>query len=175
LQINKVTNEDKGVKTLLQNIVMEEVQYEEEEVYGLQDKGSAPFLTRATYQEELSRGTIYQFVVAAEQQVDQQKQVAANSFILVESKLEANPSSHGYADLQISQPAFFPCPVINKGVISSPSSFLPLPNQRTIPQSFPLNTEAKQNSILKTQTNHLSLDILMPTEDFSTQIEMATC
>jgi len=32
----------------------------------------APFLTKAAYEEALSKGTVCQFVVAAEQQVDQQ-------------------------------------------------------------------------------------------------------
>jgi len=69
LQRNKITNEDKGVKPLLQNIVMEEVQHEEE-VHVLE---GAPFLTRAAYEKAISKGTAQQFVVAAEQQVDQQQ------------------------------------------------------------------------------------------------------
>lgn len=50
---------------------MEEEQPEEEEVHGLEDKGSAPFLTRAAYEEALSKGTAHQFVVPAEQQAHQ--------------------------------------------------------------------------------------------------------
>lgn len=68
LQRNRDRNEDKSVRPLLQNIVMEEVQ-QEEEVHGLE---GAPFLTRASYRKEISRGTSQQFVVAAEKQVDQQ-------------------------------------------------------------------------------------------------------
>jgi len=53
---------------------MEEVQYEEEEeVHGLEDKGSAPFLTRDAYEEALSRGTACEFVVAIEKQAHQQQ------------------------------------------------------------------------------------------------------
>ena len=49
LQRNKGANEDKRVKTLFQSIVMEEERFEEEdEVHGMEDKGSAPFLTQAT-------------------------------------------------------------------------------------------------------------------------------
>lgn len=47
----------------------EEQPKREEEVHGLKD---APFLTRASYEKELSRGTVYQLVVDAEQQADQQ-------------------------------------------------------------------------------------------------------
>lgn len=45
----------------------EEQPEEEEEVYSLEDKGSAPFLTRAAYERSLSIGTAHQFVVPAEQ------------------------------------------------------------------------------------------------------------
>ena len=66
LQRSKDANEDKRVKTLFQNIVMEEEMFEEEEeVHGLEDKGIAPFLTRAAYEEALSKGTAQQFVVVA--------------------------------------------------------------------------------------------------------------
>ena len=69
LKINKDANEDKRVKTLFQNIVMEEEQYEEEdEVHGWEDKGISPFLTQAAYEEALSRGTACQFFIPAEQQ-----------------------------------------------------------------------------------------------------------
>lgn len=37
---------------------------EEEEVHGLE---GAPFLTQVTYEEALSKGTAYEFVVATEQ------------------------------------------------------------------------------------------------------------
>ena len=150
LQRNKVTNEDKGVRPLLQNIVMEEELFEEEEeVHGLEDKGSAHFLTRAAYEEALSRDTSYQLVVDVEQQVDQHEQVVADPFILEESELEACPSSHDYADLQIRQHAIIPGPVINKGEESSPSSFVPLSAQMKLPHSCPLNTEARNSSMLK--------------------------
>jgi len=70
LQRNNITNEDKGVRPLLQNIVMkEELFEEEEEVHGLED---SPFLTRVTYQEALSKATARELVVAAEQRADQQ-------------------------------------------------------------------------------------------------------
>ena len=42
---------------------MEELQ-QDEEVHGLE---GAPFLTRATFEEELSKGTAQQLVVVAEQ------------------------------------------------------------------------------------------------------------
>lgn len=76
--------------------------------------------------------------------------------------LEASSSSHDYEDLQVSQPAIIPSPVINKGGETYPSSFVPLPAQEIIPQSYPLNTQAEHNSMLKPETNHLSLDILNP-------------
>lgn len=38
----------------------------EGEVHGLEDKGSAPFLTRAAYERSLSLGTAHQFVVPVE-------------------------------------------------------------------------------------------------------------
>jgi len=59
--------------------------------------------------------------------------------------------------------------VIKKGEESSPSSFSSLSTQMTIPQSCPLNTEAEQNSILKVETDHLSLDIIKPVQVASTQ------
>lgn len=63
LQRNKVTNEVKGVKTLLQNSTMEKEQpEEEEEAHGME---GAPYL-RVAYKKSLSRGTAGQFVVAAE-------------------------------------------------------------------------------------------------------------
>ena len=125
LQRNKDANEDKRVKTLFQNIVMEEEQYEEEEeVHGLEDKGSAPFLTRAAYERSLSIGIAHQFVVPAEQQANQQKQPTAGPTILEEP--EASPSSNDYADLQLDQPAVIPDPMTNKGVESSPSSYVSL-------------------------------------------------
>jgi len=169
LQRSRDTNEDKGVKTLLQNIVMEEVQHEEE-VHVLE---GAPFLTRDAYEKEISRGTARELVVAAEQKADQQQQSTAGPFILEESVLEACPYSHGYADLPIFQPAFVPSPVIKKGEESSPSSFVSLSAQKKIPHSCPLNTEAEQTLMLKAKTDHLSLDILMSAQMVSTQIERA--
>jgi len=100
LQRNKVTNEDKRVNTLLQNIVMEEEHPDkEEEVYGLE---GAPFITRATYKKAISKGIVFQFVVAAKQQANQQNQVVADPFVCQESMLDVSSYSHGYADLQIS-------------------------------------------------------------------------
>ena len=73
LQRSEDTNEDKRVKTLFHNIVMEEEHLEEEdEVHGLENKGSSPFLTKAAYEEALFRGTSCKFVVTAEQQAHQQ-------------------------------------------------------------------------------------------------------
>lgn len=66
LQRKRDTNEDKGERPLLQNIVMKEV-YPEEEVSGLE---GAPFLTRAAYEEALAKSIARQSVVATEQQVD---------------------------------------------------------------------------------------------------------
>jgi len=103
LQRNQDANKYQRVKTLCQNIVMEEEQLdEEEEVHGLEDKGSAPFLTRAAYEKAISKGTAHEFVVAAEQQADQQKQSAAGPTILQEFFPKASSYSHGYANLQIS-------------------------------------------------------------------------
>ena len=80
---------------------MEEEQFEEEEeVHGLEDKGSAPFLTRAAYEEALSKGTAHEFVVPIEQQAYQQKQSAAGPTILKEFEPKASPTSH---DVQIYQ------------------------------------------------------------------------
>lgn len=86
---------------------------------------------------------------------------------------KANSSSHGYVDLPIFQLAFVPSPVINKREQNSPSSFVPLFAQMKFPQSCHLNTEAEQNLMLKAETDHLSLDILKPTQVAFTQIENA--
>lgn len=54
------------MKTIFKNIVMEEELFEEEEeVHGLEDKGSSPFLTKVAYEEALSKGTTREFVVPA--------------------------------------------------------------------------------------------------------------
>ena len=169
LQKSRHTNEDQRVKTLCQNIVMEEVQ-QQEEVPVLE---GPPFLIRAAYEKAVSRGTAHQFVVAAEQQAYQQEQLAASPSNLQESVPEASSSLHGYADLQIDQPAIIPSTVIKKGEGSYPSPFVPLPAQKTIPQSCPLNTEAEKNSMLKAKTDHLSLDIMKPAQMASTQTEEA--
>lgn len=63
--------------------------------------------------------------------------------------------------------------MIKKGEDSSPSSSVPLSAQVKIPQSCPLNTEAEQNSMLKDEADHLSLDIPKPAQMASTQIKMA--
>lgn len=176
LQKGRDTNEDKRVKTIFQNTVMEEQQYEEEdEVHGLEDKGSAPFLTIAAYENELSKGTSHQFFVLVEQQAHQQKQVGADPFILKESEPKASSASNDYVDLQITQPAFFPYRVINKGEEFSPSSYVSLSAQKRIPHSFPLGVEAGHSSILKANTDHFSLDIMKPTQVASTQTEKVTC
>ena len=86
---------------------------------------------------------------------------------------KSSSSSHGYANLQISQPVIIPSTMINKGEESSPSFFVPLSAPKTIPLSCPLNTEAEQNSMLKAKTDHLSLDILKLAQMASTQIEEA--
>ena len=57
---------------------MKEELFEEEEVHVLEGD---PFLTRAAYEEALSRGTACQFVVPAEQQAYQQKQSIAGPFL----------------------------------------------------------------------------------------------
>jgi len=64
-----------------------------------------------------------------------------------------------------------PNPVIKKGEESSPSSFVPLSAQVTIPQSCPLNTEVRNSFILKAETDHLSFDLLEPAQMASIQIE----
>jgi len=93
-------NRDQRVKTLLQNIVMEEEQFEDDdEVHGMEDKGSAPFLTRATYEKSLSKGPAHNFVVPVEQP-------AADPIILkvlaIEVRgLEGSPSSLSFqSDIQ---------------------------------------------------------------------------
>jgi len=150
---------------------MKEVQHEEE-VHGLED---SPFLTRAAYEKEISKGTAQQFVVAAEQQVDQQLQPAADPFTLKEFESDASSSSHGYADLPIFQPTFVPNPVIKKGEESSPSSFVSLSAQKRIPHGCHLNTEAEQNLMLQAETDHLSLDNLKTAQLASTKNEKAAC
>lgn len=87
--------------------------------------------------------------------------------------LNASPSSHDYVDLQMSHLSIIPSPVINKGAEIFPSSFVPLPTQVKFPHKCPLNSEVGHNSKPKADTNHLSLDILMPSQMASTQAEMA--
>jgi len=54
IQKGKETNEDQRVKAHFQNVVMEEEQIEDEdEIHYMEDKGSAAFLTMATYEEYL--------------------------------------------------------------------------------------------------------------------------
>jgi len=174
LQRNKDSNEDKRVKPLFQSIVMEEERFEEEdEVHGLEDKGSAPLLMRAAYEEALSKGTAREFVVHAEQQAYQQTQSAAGPTILKEP--EASPSSHDHADLQIDQPAVIPSPVIKRGEVNCPSSYASLSVQVTIPHNCPLGIEIGHSSMPKADTDHLSLDILKPAQLASTQLERAVC
>lgn len=148
---------------------MEEVQ-QGEEVHGL---GGAPFLTRAAYEEALARGTACQFVVPTEQQADQQQQSAQGTFILPKFKPKASTSPNGYADLPILQPALVPSPIIKKGEESSPSSFVPLSAQVTIPPSCPLNTEAGHNSKSEADTDQTNLDILMPPQLAPMQLKVA--
>ena len=152
------------MRPLLQNIVMEEELFEEEEeVHGLEDKGSAPFLTRVAYEEALSKGTAHEFVVPAEQQAYRQKQPEAGPTILEDPELEANPSSHDYADLKIDQPDDIPNPMIKKGEIKSPSSFVSLSVQVTIPHNCLLSSEADHDSMPKPDIDNLNLDIPKPT------------
>ena len=61
--------------------------------------------------------------------------------------------------------------MINKGEESSPSSFVSLSAQVKIPQSCPLNAEAGNISMLKAETDHLSLDILIPAQLASIELE----
>ena len=63
--------------------------------------------------------------------------------------------------------------MIKKGEESSPSSFVSVSAQKRIPHSCPLNTEAEQNPMLKVETHHLSLGILMFAQMAPTQIEKA--
>lgn len=54
IQRGKETNEEQKVKAPFQNVVMEEEQFEEEdEIYCMEDKGNATFLTLAAYEETL--------------------------------------------------------------------------------------------------------------------------
>ena len=164
MQESNDANEDQRVKNPFQTIFMEEELFEEEEeVHGLEDKGSAPFLTRAAYKKSLFEGTACEFVVAAKRQAYQREEPVAVPTILKESEPEASPDSNDYADLQITQPTFVPNLVTKKGEESSPSSFASLFVQETIPQSFPLNTEAGKNSMLKADMGNIYLDILKPT------------
>ena len=74
----------------------------------------APFLTRAAFEKAISKGTAQQFVVVAEQQVDQQWQLAADRF-LQEFEPKASTSSNAYADLQVEQPAVIASTMIKGG------------------------------------------------------------
>ena len=67
----------------------------------MEDKDSAPFLTRVAYEEALSKGIAHQFFVPTEQQADQQRHLEAGPTILQESVPEANPTSHDCANLPI--------------------------------------------------------------------------
>ena len=54
IQRGKQASEEQRVKTPFQNVVMEEEQFDEEdEIHCMEDKGSAAFLTLATYEESL--------------------------------------------------------------------------------------------------------------------------
>jgi len=53
IQRGKETNEDQKVKAPFQNLVMEEEQCFEDEIHCMEDKGSAAFLTLASYEESL--------------------------------------------------------------------------------------------------------------------------
>lgn len=68
-----------------------------------------------------------------------------------------------------------PSPVIKKGEESSPSAYVSLSAQETIPHSCLLDTEVGHSSIPKADTDNLGLDVLMPTQVASTQIERAVC
>ena len=162
------------MKPLFQNIVIEEERVEEEdEVHGLEDKGSTPFLTRAAYERSLSRGTAREFVVPVEQQAHQQMQSAAGPIILEDLKPKASPYSHDYGDLQIYQPIVIPSLVIKKCEVSSPSSYASSSVQKTSPHDFPLGTGVGQNSMPKADMDNLSLDIPKPAQLASTQLERA--
>lgn len=61
LQRNKDANQDQRVKTPFQNAVMEEEQFEEDDkIHGMEDKGSATFLTKAAYEKSLFNEQISQ-------------------------------------------------------------------------------------------------------------------
>lgn len=106
MQENKNANEDQRVKTLFQDLVMEEEQFEEEdEVHGMEDKGSAPFLTKAAYEKSLFKGPAHNFVVPAEQQAYKQKQPTIDPIILkvpaIEVRgLEGSPSLGFKSEIQ---------------------------------------------------------------------------
>jgi len=61
------------------------------------------------------------------------------------------------------------------GEESSPSSYVSLFVQVTIPRSCPLGAEVDHNSMPKANTDHLSLDIPMPTQVVSTWLGRADC
>lgn len=65
--------------------------------------------------------------------IEPMKNESFKKSVLEESKPKANPTSNDYANLQIGQPAVIPNPVIKKGEVSSPSSYVPLSIQVKIP------------------------------------------
>jgi len=219
----------------------------------MEDKGSAPFLTKATYEKSLFRGQINQewdrgvvlqtgdqqrynprplmdnvkkapankTVDPTEQQANKQKQPTANPVILKVSTIEvrgldkspssfnfqlesqklripmpliepmkneslkesiledpepkASQASNDYANLQRDQPAIILSPVVKICEVSSPSSYVSLSIQETIPHNFPLGTRASHNSMTKADMDKLSLDSTKPTQLASTQLERAIC
>lgn len=67
----------------------------------MEDKGSAPFLTKATYEKSLFKGPAHNFVVPAEQKAYKQKQPAADPIILNAPTikvrgLQGSPSSFSF-------------------------------------------------------------------------------
>lgn len=88
--------------------------------------------------------------------------------ILEEPEPKVSPTSHDYANIKIDQLAIIPSPVIKKGEVSSPSSYVSLSVEETIPHDCSLGAKANHNSMPKANMDNLSLDILKPTQLAST-------
>jgi len=95
--------------------------------------------------------------------------------ILEEPEPKASQTSNDYANLQTGQLSVIPNLVIKKGEVNSPSSYVSLFVQETIPHDFSLGVEANYNSMPKADMDNLSLDIPKPTQLASTQLERAVC
>jgi len=69
--------------------------------------------------------------------VEPMKNESFKKSILEDIEPKANPASNDYANLQIDQPAIILCPMIKKGEVRSPSSYVSFFVQETIPHNAP--------------------------------------